>query len=130
MTEQGDDSLSSRLAACARDKVAVCLGLAVGICVPYYVLQRVSLAPLATVPRTPVDDLVSFDPTWTPVYLSIAALVPLAVWLQPDRDAVLRYAWGLAALCVPSFVLFAVFPVEGASSAGTTSSPSLPSRAP
>jgi hypothetical protein len=105
--------LEARLRACWQHKVAVCLGLAVGICVPYWVLQQVQLAPLVAVPETALDRAIAFSPAWTPVYLSIAALVPMAPWLAGDRDAVLRYAWGLTLLCLPSFVMFAAFPAMG-----------------
>jgi len=106
-------SIATRLRASWRDKGVVCLALALGICVPYFLLQRVQLAALVTVPATGIDRAVAFSPAWTPIYLSIAALVPMAPWLSADREAVRRYAWGLTMLCVPSFVLFALFPVAG-----------------
>ncbi len=106
-------NIATRLRASWRDKVAVCLGLAVGICVPYFGLQQVAIGWPLAVPATALDVAVPFSPGWTPVYLSIGALVPLAPWLAPDRDAVLRYAWGLALLCLPSFVLFALLPATG-----------------
>lgn len=106
-------ALVRRLQTSWRDKVAVCLGLAVSICVPYFVLQQIDTAAPVAVPATALDRAIGFRPAWTAVYLSIAALVPLAPWLAPDRDAVMRYARGLALLCVPSFVLFALLPVVG-----------------
>ena len=106
-------TVAARVRASWRDKVAVCLGLAVGICVPYFTLQRVEIGLPLAVPATPLDRAIPFSPLWTPVYLSIAALVPLAPWLAPNRDAVVRYARGLALLCAPSFVLFALLPAAG-----------------
>ena len=40
-------------------------------------------------------------------------LVPLAPLLARSRADLSRYASGLTLLCVPSFALFALFPVEG-----------------
>lgn len=116
MTDSDDGHgtwIARRLCASWREKVAVCLGLAVGICVPYFTLQRVDLGMPLQVPETALDRFVPFLPGATPVYLSIAALVPLAPWLAPNREAVVRYATGLALLCLPSFVLFALFPAAG-----------------
>ena len=110
---EAEESLGDRLASHPLEKIAVCLGLAVGICVPYFGLQAVPLAPLTAVPETALDARIPFSPAWTFVYLSIAGLVPLAVWLQGSRDELRRYAIGLALLCVPSFVVFAVLPVAG-----------------
>jgi len=107
------EAVALRLRACVPEKVAVCLSLAVGICVPYWILQRVEIGIPLEIPATAVDLSIRFAPAWTPVYLSIAALVPLAPWLAPDRNAVLRYARGLAMLCLPSFAIFALLPVTG-----------------
>ena len=107
------EAVALRLRACVPEKVAVCLFLAVGICVPYWILQRVEIGIPLAIPATAVDLSIRFAPAWTPVYLSIAALVPLAPWLAPDRNAVLRYARGLAMLCLPSFAIFALLPVTG-----------------
>jgi len=96
-----------------REKLAVWLGLAVGICVPYFGLQRVDTFPLLRVPETALDRAIAFQPEWIWVYLSIALLVPLAPALAPDTAALRRYAVGLTGLCLPCFVLFWLLPVEG-----------------
>lgn len=89
------------------------LGLAVGIVVPYFTLQHVEIAPTRQVPALWLDDAVAFEPAWVIAYLSIALLVPLGPGLATRRDELVRYAWGLALLCVVSFVAFALFPVDG-----------------
>lgn len=103
----------ARLTACWRQKIAVWLGLAVGICVPYFSLQQARVFPLLQVPETGLDRAIAFQPDWIWLYSSLALLVPLAPALAPDTDALRRYAIGLTLLCVPCFVLFFVFPVEG-----------------
>ena len=45
-------------------KVLLLLGLAVGICVPYFTLQRVKLFPARTAPATWLAASVPFDPGW------------------------------------------------------------------
>lgn len=105
--------LRARLSASLRHKIAVWLGLAVGICAPYFTLQQVQLFPLRTLPVTTLDHAIAFAPGWIWAYLSIAVLVPLAPALAVSRTALARYAVGLGLLCLPSFVAFALFPVEG-----------------
>jgi hypothetical protein len=105
--------LRARLTTCLRPKIAVWLGLAVGICVPYFALQHVQLAPLRTLPATSLDRAIAFEPGWIWAYVSIALLVPLAPALAASPAALRRYAMGLVALCLPCFAVFALFPVEG-----------------
>ncbi len=93
--------------------MATCLGLAAGICVPYWTLQHVDVGWPVEVPALGVDAAIPFAPAWTPVYLSLGVLVPLAPWLCGDRESVLRYAQGLTLLCVPSFLVFALLPAAG-----------------
>ena len=106
-------SLPTRLRTCWREKIAVLLGLTVGICVPYATLQRLDAFPLRTLPVTPVDRWIAFDPAWIVAYVSLALLVPLAPLLATRRDELVRYAKGLALLCLPAFATFLVFPVAG-----------------
>jgi membrane-associated phospholipid phosphatase len=94
-------------------KIAVLLGLSVGICVPYFSLQRLDLFAPRMPPVTALDQWVAFDPGWLWTYLSVGVLVPLAPLLATSRDELARYARGLALLCLTCFAAFLVFPVEG-----------------
>jgi hypothetical protein len=94
-------------------KIAVLLGLSVGICVPYFALQHFVFAAPRTPWITPLDLRIAFEPRWIWVYASLALLVPLAPLLTPTRDGLARYVHGLAWLCVTSFVAFLVLPVAG-----------------
>lgn len=105
--------LSARLRARLLEKLAVWLGLAVGICVPYFTLQHLHAFPPHSVPEIPLDRWIAFEPGFVWAYLSIAVLVPLAPALATSREALVRYAKGLALLCASCFVIFALFPVDG-----------------
>lgn len=105
--------LAERLSRNLLAKIGVWLGLAVGICVPYFGLQQVQIFPAYSVPVTFVDDAIGLGPAFLWPYLSLALLVPLAPLLARTRKELQRYARGLALLCIPCFVIFAVFPVQG-----------------
>lgn len=106
-------SLSARLRAALGGKVRVWLGLAVGICIPYFTLQRVTFFPERVVPETPLDAWIAFDPAWVWPYVSLALLVPLAPALAATREELARYARGLFGMCALCFVMFLVMPVAG-----------------
>ena len=106
-------NLATRFRMCLGEKVAVLLGLSLGICVPYFTLQRLDAFPPRTLPVTTLDRWIAFDPAWIWPYVSIALLVPLAPLLASRRDELVRYAKGLALLCLPCFAAFLLFPVEG-----------------
>jgi hypothetical protein len=99
-----------RLAALLGTKIAVLLGLAVGICVPYFGLQLLDLFPRRTPPALPLDASIPFTPAWLWVYLSVALLVPM---LATRRDDLVRYARGLALVCLVCFAAFLLVPIEG-----------------
>ncbi|MGH0034139.1 MAG: phosphatase PAP2 family protein [Myxococcota bacterium] len=105
--------LGARLRSLWIPKTAVLLGLSVGICVPYFLLQRVQLFPLRSPPVLPLDTAIAFDPVWIWPYVSLALLVPLAPLMATTRDELARYARGLALLCLACFAIFLLFPVEG-----------------
>ena len=106
-------SLGARLGSCWPLKLAVWLGLAVGICVPYFTLQRLGLEPGPAPPVLRVDEVIPFAPGWIWAYVSLAILVPLAPALAPSREQLLRYARGLALLCGTCFAIFFLIPVAG-----------------
>ena len=116
MLETGDRPVAGpaeRLRQDRVEKIAVLLGLAVGICVPYFALQHIHWFPTRTVPAVALDHWVVFSPAWVWVYLSIAALVPAAPVLVASRDALVRYRRGLVVMCLVSFATFLFFPVAG-----------------
>jgi len=94
-------------------KTAVLLGLSVGICVPYFLLQQGTWFPLWTLPTTPLDTAIAFDPGWVYVYASVALLVPLLPLQATHREELVRYAKGLALMCGACFAIFLLFPVQG-----------------
>lgn len=103
----------TRLRALPVEKIAVLLGLSVGICAPYFLLQRVEAFPARGMLVTPLDLRIAFEPRWIWAYASLAVLVPLSPLLATSRGALVRYARGLAWLCVVSFVAFWLVPVVG-----------------
>lgn len=105
--------LRERLRAQLPAKIAVWLGLAVGICVPYFTLQRLELFPRREVPVLALDGAIRFEPSWLWAYLSLGLLVPLAPLLATRTDELARYARGLALLCLACFAAFLLVPVEG-----------------
>jgi len=106
-------ALRGRLAAHLGEKVAVLLGLSVGICVPYFALQRIEAFPHQTPRIIALDLSIPFDPAWIWPYVSIALLVPLMPLLSTSREQLARYARGLALLCLACFAAFVLFPVDG-----------------
>lgn len=119
--------LAARMRAHLPAKLGVWLGLAVGICVPYFGLQHFGLADLGlpdlglrtpadgaiVPPVTPIDRAVPFSPAWIHPYMSLGLLVPIAPLLASRPDELVRYARGLAWLCVPCFLVFLLVPVAG-----------------
>ena len=109
----GAPSGLARVVALPWAKVRVLLGLTVGICVPYFGLQRIGVFPERAIPDTWLDRVVAFDPTWTPLYLSLCGLVPLSVVLANRPLQLGSFARGLAALCGVSFAGFVLLPALG-----------------
>lgn len=105
--------LRARLRAHLGPKICVLLGLSLGICIPYFGLQQIERSALHSVPLTAIDRAIPFEPAWTWAYISLALLVPLAPLLSTTTVQLARYAGGLALLCLPCFVIFFLFPVEG-----------------
>ncbi|HEY8120215.1 MAG TPA: phosphatase PAP2 family protein [Myxococcota bacterium] len=105
--------LRARLGAQLGAKLRLFAGLTVGICVPYFTLQRLALGAPATLPATALDAAIAFAPAWVWAYASLFALVPLSALLSTTRDEVAAFARGLVWLCTPSFLAFALFPSAG-----------------
>ncbi len=105
--------LSDRLRAELPAKLLVWIGLAIGICVPYFGLQALGLSAPQPVPVTALDRWIAFAPGWAYPYATLALLVPLAPLLAGSRRELARYAVGLALLCGASFLTYLLFPVAG-----------------
>lgn len=95
------------------EKIGVLLGLSIGICAPYFYLQRNSMLPAREGWNSPLDLWIAFDPRWIWAYASLALLVPLSPLLTSTRDGLARYARGLSWLCLTCFAAFLLFPVAG-----------------
>lgn len=109
----GPISVGERLRAELRLKIVVLLGLAVGICAPYFGLHALDPVPVWAPPVTALDHAIGFQPGWIYAYLSVGFLVPLFPMLATRRSELLGFARGLAVLCVASFLVFAALPVAG-----------------
>lgn len=86
--------------------------LAFAICAPYFALQQLALEPVHEVPRLPPDAL-AFAPSWAWAYASLFVLFPLSAHLARTRRDLLRFAWGIGALCLVAFPIFLLLPVAG-----------------
>jgi membrane-associated phospholipid phosphatase len=105
--------VAARLAARWRVKLALLASLPVAFCVPYFALQRFTVAPVRTFSPSWLDRQIAFDPAWTLVYQSLYLLMPLVPWLATTDGELHRYTRGFLALSVACFVVFLVFPVSG-----------------
>ena len=105
--------IGERLGKDLGGKLLLLSGMAVGIVVPYFGLQRVRLFPPREPWVTPLDALVPFAPGWAAAYLSVCVLVPLFPLLAEHREEVRRFVRGIAWLCLPCFACFLLAPVPG-----------------
>lgn len=101
------------LGAALGSKLRLFAGLTVGICVPYFSLQRVQWFAPFEPPATALDAAIAFSPGWVGAYASLFALVPLSVLLSSTRTQVADFARGLVWMCLPSFAAFLLFPSAG-----------------
>lgn len=113
MSRSDAAELGSRLRAELPAKLATWIGLAIGICVPYFTLQHVEWATVRELPATSIDRSIAFSSRWIYAYASLAILVPLAPLLAATRAQLIRYAKGLAILCAICFAVFLLLPVAG-----------------
>jgi membrane-associated phospholipid phosphatase len=105
--------LQAHLSAQLGAKLRLFAGLTVGICVPYFTLQRAALGVPFVPPAIPLDAAIPFAPSWVWVYASLFALVPLSALLSTTRAEVAAFGRALVWLCAPSFLAFAFFPSVG-----------------
>jgi membrane-associated phospholipid phosphatase len=91
-------------------KLRLLLGLTLGICLPYFWLQRARLGVPFEPPATPLDAAIPFAPRWVWAYSSLYVLVPLSALCCETRAQVAAYARGLVWMCLPCFAFFALLP--------------------
>lgn len=103
----------SRLTGQLGAKLRLFAGLTVGICVPYFALQRAQWFPAFAPPPLALDAAIPFAPSWVWAYASLFALVPLSALLSTTRAEVAAYARALVFACAPSFACFLLFPSAG-----------------
>ena len=103
----------SRFAAHLGAKLRLFAGLTVGICVPYFALQRAQWFPTFAPPALAIDAAIPFAPSWVWAYASLFALVPLSALLSTTRAQVAAFARALVFACAPSFACFLLFPSAG-----------------
>jgi len=96
---------------------ALLIALSIGICVPYFALQRVAHGPVQHVPQLPWD-AIAFSPGWVWAYSSLYVLFPLAPHLARTRRDLRRFARGIGIQCLVAFPTFLLFPVAGPRPAG------------
>lgn len=107
------DGVFSRFASHLGAKLRLFAGLTVGICVPYFALQRAQWFPSFAPPPLALDAAIAFAPSWVWAYASLFALVPLSALLSTTRAEVAAFARALAWACAPSFACFLFFPSAG-----------------
>ena len=94
-------------------KLRLFAGLTVGICVPYFALQRAQWFTPFEPPPIALDAAIPFAPGWVWAYASLFALVPLSALLSTTRAQVAAHARALVWACAPCFACFLFFPSAG-----------------
>lgn len=103
-------SFGARLRAHLGLKLGLAAALNLGALVPYFWLQRNTFFPITTMPQTPLDLWLGFNPQAVWVYLSLFLLMPIAP-MQMDRIYQLRrYALGVVAMSAVANVIFLFWP--------------------
>jgi membrane-associated phospholipid phosphatase len=107
----------ARVASCARSnwrmKAALSAGLTVFFCVPYFLLQRLTLVPARTLPLSAVDRAIDFDPRWVWAYQSVYLLLTIVPWMLTSHAALRRYARGFLLVSGVGFAFFLLLPIRG-----------------
>lgn len=76
----------------------------------YFYLLRHPAFPVHRIPTTWLDDIVSFQPTALPIYLSLWLYVSLPPGLMLTRKDIVDYGVRIAALCLIGFAVFYFWP--------------------
>lgn len=78
--------------------------------VAYLYLLRHPLFPVHSVPLTPLDRWIDFQPLALPVYLSLWLYVSLPPMLMLTRAELIGYGWRVAVPCVAGLAVFLFWP--------------------
>jgi membrane-associated phospholipid phosphatase len=94
-------------------KLSLFFALSGLFCLGYFGLQRFPFFPARTLLLSWMDRAIGFHPSAVYIYQSVYLLIPMFPFLARTREQLFRYTRGFAWLCGASFLIFALFPVEG-----------------
>jgi len=96
-----------------RLKVRLSAVLVPFFCVPYFLLQRLPLAPVWRPAPGRLEEAIGFHPEWVWAYQSAYVLLALVPWLAASGARDLhRYARGFVLLSSIGFICFLLVPIE------------------
>ncbi|MDE2119552.1 MAG: phosphatase PAP2 family protein [Betaproteobacteria bacterium] len=78
----------------------------------YFHLLRHPSGPVTTMPLTPLDAWIGFQPWALPAYLSLWVYVCLPAVLMQSRRELLRFGAGIGAVCAAGLAVFHVWPTR------------------
>ncbi|HUJ71964.1 MAG TPA: phosphatase PAP2 family protein [Verrucomicrobiae bacterium] len=93
-----------------RTKLLLAIGLTVGFCAGYLLLQRHPWRPVTPMKLRALDQMTPFVPSAVYIYESLWLLMPVAPWLMRSRADLNRYAAGVIAITLAGFLTFWLFP--------------------
>lgn len=93
-----------------RTKLACHAAVGAWIALFYYGPQVWPLFATRPAPMLAWDDWIPFQPAWALVYQSVFIVHTLALWVPGNREAVMRYAFKLAAVFACGAVVFWLYP--------------------
>ncbi|MGD0058335.1 MAG: phosphatase PAP2 family protein [Verrucomicrobiia bacterium] len=93
-----------------RTKLLLTLGLPVGFCAGYLLLQRHPWRPVTSMKPLVLDQMTPFVPGAIYLYESLWLLMPIAPWLIRSRADLNRYSAGVIVIAVAGFLTFWIFP--------------------
>ena len=96
-----------------RLKLSLTFALAAFFCIPYFVLQRVVVFPIRTLPVTAIDRAIGFNAPWVWAYQSAYLLLLLVPWMTTRREQLTKYATGFIVLSTVGFLCFFFLPIRG-----------------
>lgn len=76
----------------------------------YFFLLNNPAFPITTIPATPLDDAIKFEPLALPLYLTLWIYVSLPPALMTTRRGVIEYGAWMSGLCVSALIIFYFWP--------------------